>query len=293
MTTRTTALRTPLAASDALRPARFVHTLAAEWAKLAFLRSTYLILGLGVVLSIGTAALVCLALGSTQGNWSADFSPITTSMVGNIWALIVAAVFGVLVMSREYSSGGLIRLTLTVTPKRGRVLAAKVMLVLGITVVFGVLTTVGMSLAGQAVLGAYGRPTTDLGNADAQRMVLGLGVTMAFFPIIGLALTVLFRSTAGAITAVLGLLWLPQIVGEFMPRWWQEHAISRLPGSAVDSLTISHIESSLSYSDPPVAAVVAGMWLVAIVGAAYITLLRRDAWWTTSLAQRKRNDRKT
>ena len=281
MTTATIATMpgtTPLTATAraAARPASFFNTLAAEWSKLATLRATYLILGLGVVLSIGTTALVCLALGSTQQSWSADFSPITTSMVGNIWALIVFSVFGVLVASREYA-GGLIRLTLAATPRRARVFAAKLLLAGLIIFVFGLLTTVGMFLVGQAILGAYGRPTTDLGNADVQRMVLGLGATMPFFPIIGLALGVLLRSTAGAITTVLGLLWLPQIVGEFMPRWWQEHVISRLPGSALDSVTVSHIESSASYSDPVVGAVVAGMWLVAIVGAAYLTLVRRDA----------------
>jgi ABC-2 type transport system permease protein len=105
-----------------------------------------------------------LALGSTQDDWSADFSPITTSMIGTIWALIVYAVFGVLVMSREYA-GGLIRLTLSATPRRGRVLAAEMLLVAGITLLFGLLPTVGMFLVGQ--------------------VVLGLGAVMSFFPIAG------------------------------------------------------------------------------------------------------------
>lgn len=276
MTMATMTSTAPLAARASARPAQFANTLAAEWAKLAALRSTYLILGLGLVLSIGTTALVSLALGSTQDTWSADFSPITTSMVGNIWALIVYAVFGVLVMSREYS-GGLIRLTLSATPKRGRVLAAKLLLVSLITLVFGLLTTVGMFLVGQAVLGAYGMPTTDLGNADAQRMVLGLGAVMPFFPIVGLALAAILRSTAGAITAVLGFLWLPVIFGELLPLWWQEHVLSLLPGAAMDSLTIAHVEPSPTFSDPAVGAIIAGAWLAAIVGAAYFTFLRRDA----------------
>ncbi len=276
MTTATTTLTTPLAASAAPRPASFWNTLAAEWSKLATLRSTYLTLGLGVALSIATTALVSLALGSTQDDWSADFSPVTTSMVGNIWALIVSSVFGALVMSREYA-GGLIRLTLSATPRRGRVLAAKVLLVSGIILVIGLLTTVGMFLAGQAILGAYGMPTTDLGDADAQRMVLGLGIVMPFFPLAGLALGVLLRSTAGAITAVLGLLWLPEIFGEFLPTWLQENILSLLPSNAMDSVTNAHIEPSATNVDPVLGALIAGAWLVAIVGAAYLTLLRRDA----------------
>jgi ABC-2 type transport system permease protein len=275
-TTMTSTSMTPRAARVLVRPARFAHTLAAEWSKLAALRSTYFILGLGLVLSIGTTALVSLALGSTQDTWSADFSPITTSMVGNIWALIVYSVFGVLVMSREYS-GGLIRLTLSATPRRGRVLAAKLLLVAGVTFVFGLLTTVGMFLVGQAILGAYGMPATDLGNADARRMVLGLGAVLPFFPLAGLALGVILRSTAGAITAVLGLLWLPEVFGDFLPTWVQEHVLSLLPSNAMDSVTLAHIEPSASNVDPLLGVAIAGAWLAAVVGAAYLTLVRRDA----------------
>jgi len=258
------------------RPARFVNTLAAEWTKLATLRATYLTLGLGVVLSIATTALVCLALGSTQKTWAADFNPITTSMVGNIWALILFSVFGAMVMSREYS-GGLIRLTLTATPRRGRVFGAKLILVTGIILGFGLLTTVAMFLVGQAVLGAYGRPVAGLGDANARWMVLGLGAVMPFFPLVGLALGGLLRSTAGAITAVLGFLWLPVIFGAALPLWARQHVMNLLPGNGLDSITINHVEHSPSFSTPLVGAVIAGAWLAVIVGAAYLTFLRRDA----------------
>lgn len=276
MTTATMTATTPLASSTAPRPASFANALTAEWSKVVTLRSTYLILGLGLVLSIATTALVSLALGSTQKRWSPGFSPITTSMVGNIWALIIYSVFGVLVVSREYT-GGLIRLTLTATPRRGRVLVAKLVLAGLVVLAFGLLTTVAMFLVGQAVLGAYGMPVANLGDADARRMVFGLGAVMPFFPIIGLALGVLLRSTAGGITAVLGFLWLPVIFGAALPPWWRAHVMSLLPGNALDSVTIGHIEPSPSFSDPVVGAVIAGVWLAAIVGAAFLTFLRRDA----------------
>ena len=88
MTTATTTLTTARTTFASPRPARFTDTLAAEWIKLASLRSTYLTLGLGLLLSIGTTALVALALASSRETWPADISPVTTSMVGNIWALI-------------------------------------------------------------------------------------------------------------------------------------------------------------------------------------------------------------
>ena len=100
---------------------------------------------------------------------------------------------------------------------------------------------------------------------------------MAFFPIMGLLFGAVLRSTAGAITAVLGLLWLPVIFGETLPMWWRENVISLLPGSALDSLSVSHVEPAAANTDPAVAAIIAGVWLAVMVGAAYLTLVRRDA----------------
>ncbi|MBN9492842.1 ABC transporter permease subunit [bacterium] len=276
MTTATIPSTTPLAGAATTPPASFWNTLGAEWSKVATLRSTYLTLGLGLFLSVATTAVASVAMGATNTAWPEEFDPILFSMVGNVFALIVYSVFGVLAVSREYSSGT-IRLTLIATPARHKVLFAKLLLVTLTILAFGMLTTIAMFLVGQALLGAYGFPTTTLAETDAQWVVLGLGATMPFFSIIGLALGVLLRSTAGGITTVLGLLWLPQIFGEFMPAWGQEHIISLFPGSALDSMTLGQMMSAPPYSAPPLAALLAATWLFAIVGAAYVAFQRRDA----------------
>lgn len=268
------------AASGTTRATTFVDTLASEWVKLTTLRSTYIILGLGVVLAIAMTALVSLAVGGTFDSWPAarqeQFDPILFSMAGNVVALITASVFGVLAASGEYSSG-MIRLTLTATPTRGRVLLAKLMLVSGVTLVLGLITVTAMFLVGQAVSGAYGMPVSNLGDADALRLVLGLGATTPLFPILGFALGVILRSTAGAITTVLGMLWLPVIFGDLLPTWWQEHVLSLAPHSAADSMTIAHLDDAARFSDPAVGAAIVAVWLVTFVGTAYLTLRRRDA----------------
>ena len=171
----------------------------------------------------------------------------------------------------------MIRLTLTATPRRGRVFAAKLILVNSIVLVFGVITTVGMFLVTQTILNAYGMPLAGLEDADTRGIVLGLGVAMPFFPVLGLCLAVLLRNTAGAITTVLALLWLPQIFGEVLPMWWRENVVSLLPQSGMDSLTLAHIENSPNFSEPTVAVAIVAVWLVAIVGAAYLRFVRSDA----------------
>lgn len=263
-----------------LRPSRFTDTLASEWAKLFSVRSTYIMLALGLVLSIGMTALVSLAVGSTYEDWSpadqAEFEPIMFSLVGIAFGGIVYAVFGVMAVTGEYSSG-MMRLTLSATPQRGRVFAAKALIVTGVMAVFSLLTSVGMFLVGQAVLGSFDMPTTSLGNADAQRAVFGTGLGGPFFPLIGLALGFLLRSTAGALTAVLAIIWLPEIFGGLLPMWWRENVLSLLPGPAMDSVALGHIVESPMYGDAAVGALVAGAWLVLFLGAAYLSLVRRDA----------------
>ena len=71
-----------------------------------------------------------------------------------------------------------------------------------IVLVFGLITTVGMFLVTQAILGAYGMPLAGLGDADTRRLVLGLGAAMPFFPIIGLAVGAVLAIVTGIAGAV-------------------------------------------------------------------------------------------
>jgi ABC-2 type transport system permease protein len=275
MTTGTTA-----ASASTARAARFTDTLASEWSKLFSLRSTYIMLALGLLLSFGMTALVASTVGSTFDDWApgdqAAFEPIMFSIVGIVFGGIVFAVFGVLASSGEYSSG-MIRLTLTATPKRWRVLAAKALVVFFVITVFSALTIVGMFLLGQAILGSYDMPTASLSDPDARRAIIGLSLTGAFFPLIGLALGFLLRSTAGGVTAVLAILWLPEIFGGLLPLWWRENVLSLLPGSALDAAVIGHFVDSPTYLDPVAGGLVAAGWLVAFLGGAGLALIRRDA----------------
>lgn len=263
-------------AKTAERPVRFTNTLASEWAKMFSLRSTMITLGLGVILSIGTTAIATLAISSTQDTWPDELDGNLFWLIGNIFSLIIFSVFGVLAATREYSSG-MIRLTLAATPARSRVLAAKFLLVGLVVTAAGLMATVGMFLASQAIRDLYGMPVIDMGSSDVQRTIVGMGLVMAFFPVLGLALGILFRSAAAGITTVLGVLWLPLILSEMMPTWWSENVISLLPGSAVDSFTIGHVVDSPAYVDPLAGVAIASAWLLLVVGSAFVVFNRRDA----------------
>lgn len=258
----------------------FAATLASEWTKVRALRSTYIMMVLSVVLSIGLTALISLAFGSSFDDLSAqqqaDFEPVSFSFIGMLISGIIFIVFGALFVTSEYSSG-MIRLTLTVTPRRGRVWFAKVLIVTAVTLVVGAVIALGCFLAAQAVFASYDLPTASLGDPDVQRAMIAVILTGPLFPIIAASLGILLRSTAGTITIALALVFLPAMFGGLLPEWWQENILSLLPGNASDSLALSHLQDSAMYLGVGPALVVLAAWLVIFIGGAYYVLNKRDA----------------
>ncbi|MGH2534684.1 MAG: ABC transporter permease subunit [Thermomicrobiales bacterium] len=262
-------------------PARFIDTLASEWTKLTSLRSTTITLLLGAILSLGGTALIAAVIGSTWDDWGAtdraEFDPILTAFFGSIFGGILFVVLGVNAVAADYATG-MMRLTLTATPRRGRVLLAKVAIVSLVTLGAGAVVTVGMFLVGQAIFESYGLSPADLGDPDTRRAIVGAALLGPVFPVIGAALAVLLRSTAGAITTVLALLFAPAIFGPLLPAWWQENVLAYLVGPATDSVVLSHLSpDERMYLDPSIALAVVAAWLVAFVGTAYLALIKRDA----------------
>ena len=126
-----------------------MFTLRSEWTKLVSLRSTKLLVGLAILLSILLTALLAIVIGETYDSWHAvdklTFDPVDSASVGGIVTAILFLVLGVKAATSEYGSG-MIRLTLTATPQRWRVLAAKALVVMAITAVAGLISVIGMLL---------------------------------------------------------------------------------------------------------------------------------------------------
>lgn len=56
-----------------------------------------------------------------------------------------------------------------------------------------------------------------------------------------------------------------------------KRVFSLLLGAGVDSLVLSHINDEPMYSDPAIGAAIVIAWIAAFIGAAYVSLVRRDA----------------
>jgi ABC-type transport system involved in multi-copper enzyme maturation permease subunit len=258
----------------------FMSTLASEFVKLRSVKATYIEIALTLVLSLGMSALLSLAIGSTFDELNpedqASFDPVFTSFFGMAFGGIVVTVLGVTFVSSEYTSG-MIRLTMTTTPRRLRVLAAKAILLAAVVLVLGTIAAFGTFWIGQAVLGSYeGVPTTSL-EGDALQSVLAAALTAPMFPLIGAALGAILRSTASAITTVLSIMFVPGFFGALLPDVLERNVMRYLPGNASDQLLITNQDTDANlYLDaaPAIALILA--WLAFFFGAAALSLTRRD-----------------
>jgi ABC-2 type transport system permease protein len=184
---------------------RFWHVIRMEWIKLRTLRSVRwaLLLALAGMIGIGIAA------GFNTRNAHGDET--NNILVGGALGSLVFAVLGVLVMTSEYSSGT-IRATLAAIPRRPLVLAAKASVFGIVALAAGELASFACFLAGTAFIRA-GVPHPALSQPTVLRAVAMSGAYLCLIGLTGLALGVIVRHGAAAITALVGLVFVAPLAG--------------------------------------------------------------------------------
>lgn len=192
--------------------AGLLNVTRSEWTKLWSVRSTGWTLLALVVATIGFGVLVCWGTESHVGDMSVgqrtDFDAASTSLTGLAFGQLAIAVLGVLLITSEYSTGG-IRTSLTAVPRRLRLLSAKTLVFAVVSLVVGLITSFAAFLCGQAVLALAGLQT-GLGDPGVVRAVVGGGLFIAASGLFGLALGALLRHTAFAVTLAVADCWCCQ-----------------------------------------------------------------------------------
>ena len=243
-----------------------------EWLKLRSVRSTAWVL---LVFAAGMIGLAILVMA--HQHWAtmspadqASFDPTNNSFAGLALGQLALGVLGVLAITTEFSSG-MIRATLAAVPRRPLLLAAKAAVLGAVTLVAGEILAFAAFAVGEVVLRSPA-PHATLGQPGVLRAVLMAGAYPGLIALIGLGLGAVIRHTAGAICAVVGILFvLPLIllplgtsiqnsVGQFMPMLIAENSITAVKPQ---SHTLS---SGLGFGMLclyAVAALAVGSWLLA------------------------------
>ena len=143
---------------------------------------------------------------------------------------LTALALGTLVVTSEYGTG-MIRATVSAVPRRGRVVAAKALLVTGVLFAAGVVTAIVGYLGGNFFLDREGIGLA-LSDEGVVRALLGNGLYLAGLGLFAMAMGLLIRHTAAALTVGMALVLVVGNLAYALPGTWGEWVAKLLPGNA-------------------------------------------------------------
>jgi ABC-type transport system involved in multi-copper enzyme maturation permease subunit len=229
------------------------------------------------VLGIGLSALISSLAANQYAKSSLNsrltWDPTSISNAGFLIAQLAIGVLGVLLMTSEYSSGS-IGSSLAAVPRRGRLLAAKSVVIMVLAFVVVEVLAFAAFLIGQALISGHA-PTATLGQAGVLRALIGAGLYGALLGMMGLAFGTIIRNAAGAIAALVAILYVLPGIAAALPTSIENPVQEYWPTQAGGQIaTVVHTSNTLS----PWAGFGVFLLFVAILSVIAFTLLdRRDA----------------
>lgn len=244
----------------------FARIVRAEFLKLLTLRSTWWSLLVTAVLTIGMGLLVSSASSGQVG-------PVQAAVLGIQFTMLLAGILGAIAVTGEYSTG-MIRSTLTAEPRRGAVLLSKSVAVAVTVFVATLVTFVVAALLVDAVSSqaiAWDQPE------QSWLALLNAAVSMAVFALIGVGFGFVLRNGPAAIAATVGVLFVLPIVatifGSVAAGWqWIIELSQYLPMNAAQAFILAG-----GGLEQGTAGLTLLGWVIALLGAGWLSLRTRDA----------------
>lgn len=259
----------------------FFRATRSEWIKIRTLRSTWITSMIAVFLTVLFGAGSAIAYAKTEGMSDSAAGGLIT---GTTFGEIVVAVLGALVITGEYSSGQ-IRSTLAAVPRRTRVFAAKSLVIAIWSFLLGVISLLLSWLVAAPFMGDEAPSFSD---THIVGFIWGTGLAFAGIALLSLGMGYLVRSTAGAITVVVILLFIISIPLNLMAmKWhWAANVSSVMPSSVVQSVTDPFtVSGQTTWADtnPSLflthtqAVLIFGAWVLVPLIAGWFVFSKRDA----------------
>jgi hypothetical protein len=209
------------------------------------------------------------------------------ALVGTFAGLLVLVVLGCSFVTAEYRRG-MIRTTLAADPRRGRVLAAKALVVGGAAFAVGVVSAALCLVLTVGVLHARGVFVLPAAFGTQVRVVAGTGLLLALAAVLALAAGTVLRRGAWAVTAVTVTVVLPYLlaVSAAVPDASADWLLRLSPAAAfaVQQTVVRYPQVANLYAPadgyyplPPWAGLsVLGGYTAVALAAAYVLLRGRD-----------------
>lgn len=205
---------------------------------------------------------------------------------GTIVGLLVVIVLAGLFVTSEYRRG-LIRTTLTASPRRGRALAAKAVVAGSLAFTAGAVATAIAEAVTRHVFAANGNYLFPQSGLAAARVIIGTGLFLGLAAALVVAVGTMLRRSAGTVVVGLILLILPGILATTLPAG-ADSWLMRVTPTAAFAVQASLPHSKLVDSAYTIAngyfpigpwdgLAVLAAYTAAALGAATWLLRRRDA----------------
>ena len=255
-----------------------LRSVRAEWVKLWTLRSTWITSFIAIALTVLFGAGLAAAFGQSEQYQDTAKESITA---GLNFGQIVVAVLGALIITGEYSSGQ-IRSSLAAVPKRGRLLLSKAVVLAVVSFILGSVSVFLSWAISKPFLGEHAGSLTDAHYAG---YIWGSGLAYAVIALMTLGIGFLLRSTAGAITVIVSLLFVVAVPLQLAAsKWeWINKVIGCLP-STVSSAVSDPFQNATQWGGDGVqflshgqAIAVFVAWALVPLIAAWVVFSRRDA----------------
>ncbi|MET8248590.1 ABC transporter permease [Streptomyces sp. NPDC005202] len=252
------------------------QVIRSEWTKIRSVASTVWTLSLAVVVTVALGMLIS-ALSKNEFDRMGppdrlSFDPTFVSFAGMTLGQLAMIVFGVLVVSNEYSTG-MIRTSLAAVPQRGAFLFSKVAVATGLALVVGMATSFAAFFLGQAVLGPH---RASIGDQGVLRAVIGGGLYMTLIAMFSMGVAAMLRSPMLSlgilmpffflISNILGNVSATKKVGRFLP----DQAGSRI------MQVVPLVDDDTPYG-PWGGLGIMALWVIAALAGGYVLLKKRDA----------------
>ncbi|GAA0405158.1 hypothetical protein Acor_23190 [Acrocarpospora corrugata] len=137
--------------------------------------------------------------------------PVERTLSGAYTGLIVVIVVAVMFITAEYRRG-MIRTTLLASPRRGRVLVAKALVLGAVTFVTALIAALVAVPLCRRILRGNGNYLLPVSTATELRVVLGTAALLAVAAVLALAVGALFRRSAAAVITAITVIVLPHVL---------------------------------------------------------------------------------
>jgi hypothetical protein len=142
--------------------------------------------------------------------------PVRDALSGTLVGVMAIVALAVLFITSEYRRG-MIHLTFAAGPRRGRVLAAKALVVGAASLTAGLVAAVIAVQVNRSIMIGKDVITPSLTEGPVLRAVVCTGLLLALVAVLALATATILRRAAAAIVVLLVVLLLPQILATGLP----------------------------------------------------------------------------